>query len=64
MAKTEGGFFWGVLFGAIAAAIAGCLVLARSSKTYPAGAGKAKSPAKRNPKRNATKARGATVKKK
>jgi gas vesicle protein len=64
MAKNEGGFFWGVLLGAIAAAIAGCLVLTRSSRTFPIGAGTAKSPAKRVPQRKAMKARSAAVKKK
>jgi hypothetical protein len=30
MEKHEGGFFWGVLLGATAVAIAGCVVLCRS----------------------------------
>lgn len=43
MAKHEGGFFWGVLLGAIAAAIAGCVALSRSFRGTPVSNG---SPAK------------------
>jgi hypothetical protein len=39
MEKHEGYFFWGVLLGAAAAAIAGCVILARSFKGSPAGGG-------------------------
>ena len=52
MAKHEGGFFWGVLLGAITAAIAGCVALSRSFRTTPAGSGAVKSaaPGARKPK--------------
>jgi len=43
MAKHEGGFFWGVLLGAITAAIAGCVALSRSFRGTPAGGGSPKS---------------------
>lgn len=36
MAKHEGGFFWGVLLGAVAAAIAGSVILSRSCQTFMA----------------------------
>ncbi len=42
MAKHEGGFFWGVLLGAITAAIAGCVVLSRSFKSTPVSSGSPK----------------------
>ncbi|MCU0237432.1 MAG: hypothetical protein MUC72_10155 [Acidobacteria bacterium] len=64
MAKHEGDFFWGVLFGAIAAAIAGCLVLSRSCKTFPTGPGPAKDSAKPTPKRKAVTVRRAAAKRK
>jgi hypothetical protein len=45
--KNNGYFFWGMVLGAAAAAIAGCVALARSFKTVatpaaPAGRGKAR----------------------
>jgi hypothetical protein len=55
MAKYEGGFFWGVLLGAVTAAIAGCLALSRSFRTTPAvsGAAKRATPGPRKPKSGA-----------
>jgi hypothetical protein len=37
MDKHEGGFFWGVLLGAAAVAIAGGVILARSCRNYSVG---------------------------
>jgi hypothetical protein len=37
MAKHEGGFFWGVLLGAAAAAIAGAVAVARSFRSSKDG---------------------------
>jgi hypothetical protein len=37
MDKHEGGFFWGVLLGAVTVAIAGCVVLCRSFRCGAVG---------------------------
>jgi len=37
MAKHEGYFFWGAVLGAVTAAIAGCVMLAKSFRSSPAG---------------------------
>jgi hypothetical protein len=63
MAKNTGGFFWGVLLGAVATAIAGCVVMSGSCKTFPAGASPVKSQPKRAPKRKAGTVRRIAVKK-
>ncbi len=46
MAKTSGGFFWGVLLGAAAAAIAGAVALTRGFRTFMYGGGSRQSPAR------------------
>jgi hypothetical protein len=64
MAKNKGGFIWGVLLGAMATAIAGCVVMSRSCKTFMASGGAAKRAPERAAKRKATKVRSAAIKKK